>query len=116
MLEALRLRVLAVARARVAIGRWTVSGLARKAGISQPQLHHALSGERQLSIYLTDQLAQALGLDLAAMPTMPAEPHAMTIPNLFHGRTARDSPAGPETPASKPAAGPKAPLASFTAR
>ena len=113
MLEELQRRVLAVARARVACGRWTISGLARKAGISQPQLANALSGARHLSIYLTDQLAMALKLDLTAMALeAPAPP----CPILYGQPTPWDTPAGTETAACQPAAPPRAPLASYRTR
>lgn len=52
------------ARLRIRNGQLTESGLARLAGISQPQMHHILSGKRGLHPRTADRLLDALSLDI----------------------------------------------------
>lgn len=46
-------------------GELTVRGLAARANISQPHLHHILHGQRQLTLATADQLLQVMGWTLA---------------------------------------------------
>lgn len=50
---------------RVHNGLITERGLARLAGISQPHVHHILSGKRQLTAAVADRLMAAVSIDLA---------------------------------------------------
>jgi plasmid maintenance system antidote protein VapI len=49
---------------RVRSGEITERGLARQTGVSQPHIHHVLSGKRALSPELADQILQRLHMDL----------------------------------------------------
>lgn len=59
---------------RVKNGELTERGLARMIGISQPHMHHILSGARTLSIENSDRILKNLGLtvsDLLALLEPP---------------------------------------------
>lgn len=60
------------ARARISNGQFTVSGLARLAGISQPHMHHILLGKRGLQPVMADRLLDALSLDIAGLAEVAA--------------------------------------------
>jgi len=47
---------------KVRRGELTERGLARRAGISQPHLHHVLKGKRYFSLHSADLVLRELGL------------------------------------------------------
>ena len=57
-------RLIDVARERVRAGEFTVRGLARIAGMSQPHMQNALKGIRSLSPDAADRLMRALSLSI----------------------------------------------------
>ncbi len=60
---------------KVRRGELTERGLARRAGISQPHLHHVLKGKRYFSLQTADLVLLELGLnvfDLAGEGPIPA--------------------------------------------
>ncbi|MDZ7637957.1 MAG: helix-turn-helix transcriptional regulator [Bryobacterales bacterium] len=63
--EQLLEKLLQHVRLRVRNGQLTERGLARLAGISQPHIHHILSGKRGLSPANADRLLAALSIDIA---------------------------------------------------
>jgi len=70
-------RLLVSVRGRVKNGELTERGLARMIGISQPHMHHILSGARTLSIEKADRILRNLGLtvsDLLASLDTPRIP------------------------------------------
>lgn len=78
-------QVVDIAKHNVHSGRWTERKLARTAGISQPHLHNALKGVRQLSPESADKLLVALGLtvpDILWWSPGEAEPGTRSIPLL----------------------------------
>lgn len=70
----LRRRLVDRLRDKVRNGEWTERGLARAAGISQPHLHHALKGARELSPENADRLAAAAEIALFDL----LDPEALT--------------------------------------
>ena len=62
--DVLRHRLLDHLRHRIRNGENTERGLALKAGISQPHLHHLLKGVRRLNADTGDQLMQNLGISV----------------------------------------------------
>lgn len=57
-------RLLALLRERVRSGEITERGLARVTGVSQPHIHHVLSGKRRLSLEMTDAILRQTHMDL----------------------------------------------------
>jgi transcriptional regulator with XRE-family HTH domain len=51
-----------IVKAKVESGTVSETGLAIKAGISQPHMHNWLAGKRHLSIVALDAYAEALGV------------------------------------------------------
>ncbi len=51
-------------RRRVVNGELTERGLARISGLSQPHVHHILSGSRGLSIGAADRMLHTLGMSI----------------------------------------------------
>ncbi len=51
-------------RRRVTNGELTERGLARMSGLSQPHVHHILSGARGFSIGSADRMLHTLGLSI----------------------------------------------------
>ncbi len=51
-------------RRRVTNGELTERGLARMSGLSQPHVHHVLSGARGLSLGAADRVLRTLGLSV----------------------------------------------------
>jgi transcriptional regulator with XRE-family HTH domain len=51
-------------RQRVRSGEMTERGLARATGVSQPHIHHVLSGKRLLSAVTADRILGQLHMDL----------------------------------------------------
>jgi hypothetical protein len=62
--ELLQLRLIAHVQDRVQRGELTERGLARRTGISQPQLHNVLKGARVLSPQIGDVLLRHLHITL----------------------------------------------------
>ena len=60
----LRARLLACVKKRVLNGEFSERGLARLLGVSQPQIHNVLKGERTLHIDLADRLLLRLEMSL----------------------------------------------------
>lgn len=60
----LQMSLVAHLRERVRSGEITERRLARLTGVSQPHLHHVLSGKRLLSVQMADQILHRLQLDL----------------------------------------------------
>jgi len=62
--EELLRRVVAYLREIVQNGDMSERRLARATGVSQPHIHHVLSGKRRLSAEMADQVLHALHNDL----------------------------------------------------
>jgi transcriptional regulator with XRE-family HTH domain len=62
--ELLRSRLLACVKKRVLNGEFSERGLARLLGVSQPQIHNVLKGERTLHVDLADRLLLRLKMSL----------------------------------------------------
>ena len=60
----LRGRLLEDLRSRVRCGEATERGLARRAGLSQPHLHHVLKGKRLLSLESADRILRRLEMSV----------------------------------------------------
>lgn len=60
----LQRRLIAYLRENVRNGDITERRLARITGVSQPHIHHVLSGKRGLSMDMADQILRALRIDL----------------------------------------------------
>ncbi len=58
--ELLRGRLIAALRNHLGNGLLTERSLARRAGVSQPHIHHILKGERALSPEIADRILRAL--------------------------------------------------------
>ena len=65
----LHARLLGVIRHKIASGEFTERGLARQAGISQPQVHNLLKGARNLLPDTADQLMESLGIEFGELLT-----------------------------------------------
>ena len=59
---------------KVRNGELTVRGLARRAGVSQPHLHHVLKGKRFLSFKSASLLLHELGLNISDLTRLKIEP------------------------------------------
>lgn len=62
--EALQDRLARLIKSRVSNGEFTERGLARMAGISQPQMHNFLKGARKLSPDFADRLMLRCGIGI----------------------------------------------------
>jgi len=60
----LQRRLIAYLREKVRNGDITERRLARITGVSQPHIHHVLSGKRGLSMDMADQILRSLRIDL----------------------------------------------------
>ncbi|MCU0229703.1 MAG: hypothetical protein MUF01_18895 [Bryobacterales bacterium] len=76
--EQLLARLLHEIRRRIENGQLTERGLARRIRISQPHMHHILSGKRGLTPQMADRLLAVLGL--AAEDLLDLAPDAATQP------------------------------------
>lgn len=68
----LNTRVRDVVQRRIDNGEYTERGFARLIGISQPQMHNILKGQRKLSPEVADTILSKLQISLAAL-LLPAE-------------------------------------------
>jgi transcriptional regulator with XRE-family HTH domain len=62
----LRFRLLGAIKQRISNGEFTERGLARLTGISQPQIHKALRGDRNPSPNKLDRMCKAAGIRISA--------------------------------------------------
>ncbi|MBI1787624.1 MAG: helix-turn-helix transcriptional regulator [Acidobacteria bacterium] len=62
---------------RVGSGLATERGLARRCGLSQPHVHHVLSGKRRLTLPVADRLLAALGMSVLDLAPAAAYPRSL---------------------------------------
>jgi plasmid maintenance system antidote protein VapI len=67
----LRRRLLETAKNRLANGEFTERGLATAIGVSQPQIHHILKGERGLTVETADRLLSQLEISVTELLAEP---------------------------------------------
>ncbi len=77
---ALQARLVAAMRFRIRNGEITERALARRAGISQPHIHHVLKGARTLSAELSDHVLEGLGLTVLDLTDVATWPEELTVP------------------------------------
>ena len=88
--EAIHARLLAFVKARIQRGEFSERSLAKRLGVSQPQLHNVLKGARKLRVELADELLAEFRISVLDLLTKEERALPGAVPeNLLISETGR---------------------------
>lgn len=88
--RAIHVRLLAFVNARIHDGEFSERSLARRLGVSQPQLHNVLKGARKLQVELADALLTEFRISVLDLLTKEERALEGAVPeNLLFSETGR---------------------------